>query len=169
MSASDGRVETPAGGSDAADAGEASRGAGRGPLSAGVEGADVGAGRGASSAREDGAEALRSVVAPPSVAVRDRVTEARERQRRRLAGTGARCNADMDAPILRERAAAAPEAVDLLLELHDRHGLSARGHDRVLRVARTLADLAASRRVRPEHVRAAIGLRTDDMGEGAAA
>ncbi len=109
------------------------------------------------------ADALRSIAAPASAAVRERVTEARERQLRRLAGTGARCNADMDAPILRERAAAAPEAVDLLLELHDRHGLSARGHDRVLRVARTLADLAGRDRIGPEHVRAAIALRSDDV------
>jgi magnesium chelatase family protein len=75
----------------------------------------------------------------------------------------------MSAALLRERCGARPEALRLLAALHDRHGLSARGHDRVLRVARTLADLAGAAEVEPEHVRGAIALRTDDSPEALAA
>ena len=54
---------------------------------------------------------------------------------------GLACNAQMSARLLREHASATPSALRLLYELHDRHRLSARGHGRVLRVARTVADL----------------------------
>ena len=56
---------------------------------------------------------------------------------------------------------ATPSALRLLYELHDRDGLSARGHHRVLRVARTAADLEGSDVVGPEHVTAALAHRTD--------
>jgi len=58
-------------------------------------------------------------------------------------------------------AGATPSAVRLLYELHDRQALSARGHARVLRVARTVADLAGSDAIHPEHVQEASGLRTE--------
>ena len=74
---------------------------------------------------------------------------ARERQAARLAGPGAACNAEMTPRMLRELVGATPSALRLLYELHDRNGLSARGHGRVLRVARTVADLAGQRRVDP--------------------
>ena len=47
-------------------------------------------------------------------------------------------------------------------ELYDRHALSARGHTRILRVARTVADLEASDVVGPEHIQIAASLRLDD-------
>ncbi len=107
------------------------------------------------------AGALRDEQAPPSAAVRERVVAARERQAARLEPHGLTCNAQMTARLLREHAAATPSALRLLYELHDRHRLSARGHGRVLRVARTLADLDESASIGPEHITLAAGLRLE--------
>ncbi|MGH2967797.1 MAG: YifB family Mg chelatase-like AAA ATPase [Solirubrobacteraceae bacterium] len=115
------------------------------------------------------ADALRREQAPRSAAVRERVVAARERQADRLAPHGLACNAQMSARQLRELPAAAPSALRLLYELHDRHRLSARGHGRVLRVARTIADLEGSDRVGPEHVHVAAGLRLEAAALAAAA
>jgi magnesium chelatase family protein len=107
------------------------------------------------------AAALREESAPPSATVRDRVIEARERQARRLSAFGLACNAQMTPRVMREVAQPAPSALRLLYELHDRHRLSARGHTRVLRVARTVADLEGSDRIGPDHVHIAAGLRLE--------
>jgi magnesium chelatase family protein len=115
------------------------------------------------------AEALRGEEAPPSAAVRRRVVAARERQADRLAAYGLSCNAQMTPRLLREHAAATPSALRLLYELHDRHRLSARGHGRVLRVARTVADLEGSAAVGPEHITIAAGLRLESAALAAAA
>ena len=115
------------------------------------------------------AGALRDQVAPSSSAVRGRVTAARERQARRLHQLGLTCNAHIPARHLREAAAATPGAMRRLYELHDRHQLSARGHGRVLRVARTVADLAGSDAVGVEHVSQAAALRLEQPQAAAAA
>jgi magnesium chelatase family protein len=115
------------------------------------------------------AEALRGEQAPSSAAVMERVVAARERQADRLAPYGISCNAQMTPRLLREHAEATPSALRLLYELHDRHRLSARGHGRVLRVARTIADLDASDAVGPEHVALAAGLRLESAALAAAA
>jgi magnesium chelatase family protein len=107
------------------------------------------------------AGALRDEQAPSSAAVRERVVAARDRQAERLGRHGLTCNAQMPARLLRELAGATPSALRLLYELHDRHRLSARGHGRVLRVARTLADLDDSDAVGPEHVTLAAALRLE--------
>jgi magnesium chelatase family protein len=107
------------------------------------------------------ASALRAESAPPSADVRARVIEARERQSRRLVVYGLSCNAQMTPRVMREVAEPSPSALRLLYELHDRHRLSARGHARVLRVARTVADLDGSDRVGPDHVHIAAGLRLE--------
>jgi len=107
------------------------------------------------------AEALREQHAPASAIVRERVVAARERQARRFAGLGVSCNAQMTPRMVRELVHATPSALRCLYELHDRNGLSARGHHRVLRVARTVADLEGSDAVGPEHVTAALAHRTD--------
>lgn len=108
--------------------------------------------------RPDGDE-LRAPPRTSSSEVLSRVTEARERQRRRLGETAAACNGEMDA-----RTAAAVVCLDERAdaELHHAyiHGwLSARGHHRVVRVARTIADLAGGERVGRDDVLLALSLR----------
>ncbi|HEX2414789.1 MAG TPA: hypothetical protein VHJ37_06220, partial [Thermoleophilaceae bacterium] len=93
--------------------------------------------------------------------MRARVIEARERQAGRLAAYGLTCNAEMTPRVMRETAAPEADALRLLYDLHDRHRLSARGHGRVLRVARTVADLEGSETVGPDHVHIAAGLRLE--------
>jgi len=108
--------------------------------------------------------------ATTSATERERVIAARERQGERLRATGAACNAHMSSALLRTHVHATPEADRALLDAYRRGGLSARGRDRALRVARTIADLADSARVEREHVVTALGFRHEqDLGDEAAA
>ena len=102
-----------------------------------------------------------------SEAIRRRVVAARERQARRLAGSGARANADMDVRLTRANVRLGSAARRRMVEGHERRGLTGRGHDRVLRVARTVADLDGRERVRVDDVDEALGFRL--AGEGRAA
>jgi magnesium chelatase family protein len=95
-----------------------------------------------------------------SAAVRERVMAARERQEHRL-GEG-RCNADATPAEARRRFGLGGDAKALLAQGHARLRLSGRGYDRVLRVSRTLADLAGCVRVGPDHVQEALWLRRTD-------
>jgi magnesium chelatase family protein len=97
-----------------------------------------------------------------SAAVRARVEEARARQRRRYRSSGFHCNAQLPGPAARRRARMAPEARDLLAEAVDRHGLTGRGFDRTLKVARTIADLAGSDLVEANHVVEALAYRSTE-------
>ena len=99
-----------------------------------------------------------------SETIRARVTKAREFAARRMAGREHRvfCNAQLDAAGIHEFCQPDAEAAALLRAAYDRMGLSARGYDRVLRVARTIADLAGSELIGAAHVAEAIQLRSLD-------
>jgi magnesium chelatase family protein len=100
--------------------------------------------------------------AESSERIRERVNAAREIQTRRLAGSGAVCNAHLTAGMLREHCRLDGEAQKLMESVFDRMGLSARAHDRILKVSRTIADLACSADIRAEHVAEAVQYRTLD-------
>ncbi len=102
------------------------------------------------------AEAMDGAAGESSAAVRERVCAARTRQEQRN-GSG-RCNADLSAAELR-RLEVEPAARALLGEQHRVLGLSGRGHDRVLRVARTIADLERAESISPGQMGEALGLR----------
>jgi magnesium chelatase family protein len=103
------------------------------------------------------AEALAEGPGECSAAVRARVEAARRCQEERL-GSG-RCNAEMTPMEVRRVARLSPDAAGALTSGHERLGLSGRGWDRVVRVARTLADLASSEAITTEHVDQALQLR----------
>ena len=103
------------------------------------------------------AEALAEGPGESSAAVRERVDAARRRQEERL-GPG-RFNAQMTPKEVRRFGRLSPEAAGKLASGHELLGLSGRGWDRVVRVARTLADLAASEAIRSEHVDQALQFR----------
>jgi len=87
------------------------------------------------------------------------VAAARERQARRFGAKGIASNAEADGQLLDEIATPDAEGRKLLADAAERFKLSARGYHRVLRVARTLADLAASETVRRLHVAEALSYR----------
>lgn len=92
-----------------------------------------------------------------SKAVRARVEAARERQRAR-----GMPNARLEGESLREHAALPAAGVQLLEQAAARLGLSARAHDRIRRVARTIADLAGQANIGVEHLAEAIGFRSPE-------
>src|SRR6201995_4345887 len=90
---------------------------------------------------------------------RRRVAEARERQRARLDGTTAACHGEMDAGTVRRHVALDEPAEQTLARAYSAGALSARGRHRVLRVARTIADLEGHERVNHRDLLTALGLR----------
>jgi magnesium chelatase family protein len=110
--------------------------------------------------------------APPvasSAAVMARVAEARERQRWRLADESARCNGELDARQLGRHARLDVTAEEVLGRAYAAGALSARGRYRVIRVARTIADLAGRDRVREDDLLTALSLRQRSVSEEALA
>ena len=108
------------------------------------------------------AELTAGAAGEPSAAIRARVVAARARQVARFAGTAIHANARMSGRQTRRVCALPPDAARLLGLAVTRLGLSARAHDRLLRVARTIADLAAADAIATEHVAEAIQYRTLD-------
>ncbi len=97
-----------------------------------------------------------------SATVRERVVSARELQWRRFAETPATCNAEMRLSEIRTACALDASANALLRTAVERLGLSARAYHRVLRVARTIADLAHSDTVKSVHVAEAVQYQARD-------
>jgi magnesium chelatase family protein len=95
----------------------------------------------------------------PSSSVRARVDAARERQLTRHAGAKSPYNVALTGQRLRDLGAPTAEALDLLARAADRFQLSARAHERILRVARTIADLDASGPLTDDHVAEALEFR----------
>lgn len=100
--------------------------------------------------------------AEPSAAIRQRVEKARQLQQQRLQGTSAACNAQMSSAQTRQFCTMAADAAALLEKAFEALGLSARAYDKVLRVARTIADLAGSEHILREHVAEAVQYRSLD-------
>jgi magnesium chelatase family protein len=97
-----------------------------------------------------------------SAQMRQQVERARAAQRERFGPGGQRLNGRMTSRQLRKYCALDEEGKGLLRQAMDELGLSARAHDRILRVARTVADLEGSAAIRPGHVVEAIGYRSLD-------
>lgn len=95
--------------------------------------------------------------------IRERVIAARNVQAIRFADEkGVYCNSQMDSRLLRKYAMAEPAAIRILGEAMNRLNLSARAYDRILKVARTIADMEGSRTIAPQHIAEAIGYRSLD-------
>jgi magnesium chelatase family protein len=94
-----------------------------------------------------------------SAEIATRVAAAQAFQAARYAGTNARLNADAEGAQLEEVAAPDKEGKQLLVRAAERAALSARGYHRVLRVARTIADLDRSEQVRRHHIAEALSFR----------
>jgi magnesium chelatase family protein len=101
--------------------------------------------------------------AETSAEIRARVNAARRRQQQRYAGTGTECNAYIGSKMLEQYCALDDACEKLMKDAYDRLGLTARSYDRILRVARTIADLAGSENIGRTHLAEAIQYRTYDF------
>ena len=95
----------------------------------------------------------------PSAAIAARVLKAREIQRKRLEGTGIFTNAEMSSKLLERFCSLSDDCKATLERIIDRLGLSARAYTRIIKIARTIADLAGLEDIRPGHLLEAAGYR----------
>ena len=97
-----------------------------------------------------------------SATIRERVNKARKIQLERFKGTNTKCNAKMTTEQVNEFCALSPESEELIKEAFTRLNLSARAYNRILKVARTIADLDNSENIEFQHIAEAIGYRSLD-------
>ncbi len=100
-----------------------------------------------------------------SAAMRERVLAARAVQRRRYGPDGPRCNAELSGALLEQHCALDAQGHALMEAAVERLALSARACARVLRMARTIADLEDASAIAPQHLAEAVALRVLDRGE----
>lgn len=98
----------------------------------------------------------------PSSEIKKRVEKARAVQHERFKGTGITCNAKMDAASTREYCKLTSNAMYILQAAFERLSLSARAYDKILRIARTIADLDDSTQIDTKHITEAIQYRSFD-------
>lgn len=98
----------------------------------------------------------------PSSEIRKRVEKARAIQRKRFEGTDISCNAKMSPKITKEYCVLTEDASNLLKISFEKLGLSARAYDKILRIARTAADLEESEKIELSHIAEAIQYRSLD-------
>ncbi len=110
----------------------------------------------------------RAAPGEPSAAIRERVVRARRLQEERYhSHAGIHCNAQMTERMIHQYAEPDADGIELLRMAMRRLSLSARAYNRILKVARTIADLAGSEKVAAEHLGEAIGYRNLDRGDWA--
>jgi len=97
-----------------------------------------------------------------SAQIKKRVNKAREIQRQRFKGTDVRCNAKMTPRMTKEYCVLSDEADELLKLSFESLGLSARAYDKILRIARTIADLEESENIETQHIAEALQYRSLD-------
>ena len=102
--------------------------------------------------------------AEPSSEVKKRVDSARELQHRRFGNRGKMCNARMGPNEMRKFCALDEASANLMKQAFDAMGLTARSYDRILKVARTVADLDDSEDIKPQHIAEAIQYRSVNLG-----
>ena len=102
---------------------------------------------------------VRGGKAEPSAAVAARVLKAREIQRERFQGSGIFTNSEMSSHQLERFCPLSEPCKDLLEHLIERLGLSARAYTRIIKIARTIADLAGERDIQPAHLSEAASYR----------
>ena len=104
----------------------------------------------------------------PSSVIRERVIAARKIQEERFKEyKGIHCNAMMTERMIHEFAEPDAQSLDMLRMAMEKLKLSARAYSRILKVARTIADLAGSEKVQSMHIAEAIGYRSLDRGDWA--
>ena len=104
--------------------------------------------------------------AESSAEIKKRVNKARARQQERFAGTDIASNAGMNTKALNTYCVLTPDCEELMRQAFDSMGLTARSYDRILRVARTIADLEGAEDIGAEHIAEAIQYRTYDFRDG---
>ena len=108
-------------------------------------------------------ELKRKAPAESSAEIKKRVDAARQIQRRRYSGDGTMCNARITGRALGEVCQITDEGEELLRMAFDTMHMSARSYDRILRVSRTIADLAGSETIESEHIAEAVQYRSYDF------